>query len=190
MNAIEIEIHRHLFASIAEEMGAALMRSAFSPNIKERRDYSCAIFDASGEMVAQAAHIPVHLGSAPLSVRAAIDAFPALSPGQHVLLNDPYAGGTHLPDLTLVTPVHDADGVIRFYVANRAHHADVGGISPGSLPLSRHIDDEGFRIQPTLWSEALMAQVLAASRTPEERRSERAPGLRRAPHPRADHVTP
>ena len=172
MKAIEIEIHRHLFASIAEEMGAALMRSAFSPNIKERRDYSCAIFDADGEMVAQAAHIPVHLGSAPLSVLAAIEAFPALEPGQHVLLNDPYAGGTHLPDLTLVTPVHDEGGVIRFYVANRAHHADVGGISPGSLPLSRHIDDEGVRITPTLWSEELMARVLDASRTPEERRGD------------------
>jgi N-methylhydantoinase B len=172
LDAIEIEIVRHLFSSIAEEMGAALMRSAFSPNIKERRDYSCAIFDAQARMIAQAAHIPVHLGSTPMSVRAALDAFPDLAPGQHVLLNDPYAGGTHLPDLTLVTPVHDASGAPAFYVANRAHHADVGGISPGSLPLSTSIDDEGIRVPPTLWSPELEARIMAASRTPDERRGD------------------
>ena len=172
MNAIELEIYRHLFASIAEEMGAALMRSAFSPNIKERRDYSCAIFDARANMVAQAAHIPVHLGSTPLSVQAAIAAFPALAPHEHVLLNDPYAGGTHLPDITLVSPVHDEGGVIRFYVANRAHHADVGGISPGSLPLSRHIDEEGFRTGPVLLDESIQQALYAASRTPDERRGD------------------
>ena len=172
MNAIELEVFRHQFSSIAEEMGVALMRSAFSPNIKERRDYSCALFDASGEMIAQAAHIPVHLGSTPMSVRAAIDAFGALSPQAHVLLNDPFCGGTHLPDLTLVSPVHDDDGVLRFFVANRAHHADVGGISPGSLPLSRTIEDEGLCLSPTLWSEALVERVANASRTPQERRGD------------------
>lgn len=172
MNPIELEIFRHLFASIAEEMGVALMRSAYSPNIKERRDYSCALFDAKGQMIAQAAHIPVHLGSTPMSVEAAMRAFPALEPGQHVLLNDPYEGGTHLPDLTMISAVHDDDGVLRFYVANRAHHADIGGISPGSLPLSRHIDDEGLRLGPTLWDDALMARICEASRTPDERRGD------------------
>lgn len=171
MNAIQLEIYRHLFASIAEEMGATLMRSAFSPNIKERRDFSCAIFDAAGEMVAQAAHIPVHLGSTPLSVAAAIQAV-KMRPGAHVLLNDPFSGGTHLPDITLVSPVFDAHGVTRFYVANRAHHADVGGISPGSLPLSKHIDEEGIRVAPTRWSQALEDQIAQASRTPEERRGD------------------
>ncbi len=173
MNAIELEVMRHLFASIAEEMGVALMCSAFSPNIKERRDYSCALFDAHGEMVAQAAHIPVHLGSTPMSVRAALDAFPQGIPrGEHVLLNDPYAGGTHLPDLTLVTPVYDGAGEVRFYAANRAHHADVGGISPGSLPLSTHIDEEGFRTGARLLDEALMQELFDASRTPDERRGD------------------
>ncbi|MBA2663846.1 MAG: hydantoinase B/oxoprolinase family protein [Bradymonadaceae bacterium] len=171
MNAIELEIHRHLFASIAEEMGVVLMRSAFSPNIKERRDFSCALFDADGEMVAQAAHIPVHLGSTPLSVAAAMAAI-KMEPGTHVLLNDPFAGGTHLPDITLVSPVFDACGVVRFYVANRAHHADVGGITPGSLPLSQSIDEEGICLGPTLWSEALEDQIADASRTPDERRGD------------------
>lgn len=169
MNPIELEIFRHRFASIAEEMGVALMRSSFSPNIKERRDYSCAIFDAQAKMIAQAAHIPVHLGSTPMSVEAAQQAFEDPPVGAHILLNDPYQGGTHLPDLTLVTPVHDREGVLRFYVANRAHHADVGGISAGSLPLSRTIEEEGFRVGPTLWSDELVSQVMQASRTPDER---------------------
>lgn len=171
MNAIELEIYRHLFASIAEEMGATLMRAAFSPNIKERRDYSCAIFDAAGEMVAQAAHIPVHLGSTPLSVQAAIHAIDMRS-GDHVVLNDPFAGGTHLPDITLVSPVFDDAGQVCFYVANRAHHADVGGIAPGSLPLSTSIDDEGIRLGPTLWSDLVEDEIARASRTPEERRGD------------------
>ena len=130
---IEIEIWNNLYAQIAEEMGAALGRSALSPNIKERRDRSCAVFDGQGRLVAQAAHIPVHLGSTPLSVRAAIAAVP-MRDGDVVILNDPFAGGTHLPDVTLVAPV-DVDGT-RFYVANRAHHADVGGESPGSFAVA------------------------------------------------------
>jgi 5-oxoprolinase (ATP-hydrolysing) len=169
---VQIELFRHLFASIAEEMGVALMRSAFSSNIKERRDYSCAIFDAQGEMIAQAAHIPVHLGSTPMSVAAAIAAYPAPSPGDHILLNDPFHGGTHLPDLTLVSPVHGPDGAIWFWVANRAHHADVGGIAPGSLPLSRSIHDEGFCIGPTLLTPQVEDALAAASRTPDERRGD------------------
>lgn len=172
MNAIDLEIYRNVYASIAEEMGATLMRAAFSPNIKERRDFSCAIFDPSGAMVEQAAHIPVHLGSTPMSVAAALDFVGAFGPDDHVILNDPFAGGTHLPDITLVSPVHDADGTLRFIVANRAHHADVGGISPGSLPLSRSIDDEGIRIPPTIWSDEIQQQICAASRTPIERRGD------------------
>ncbi len=173
MNAIDLEIFRQVYASIAEEMGATLMRAAFSPNIKERRDYSCAIFDASGEMVEQAAHIPVHLGSTPMSVAAALEFMGAAWPADHhVILNDPFAGGTHLPDITLVSPVCDRDGVIRFYVANRAHHADVGGITPGSLPLSRSIDEEGIRLGPTVWGPDVEEAICQASRTPVERRGD------------------
>jgi N-methylhydantoinase B len=171
MNPIEIEVFRHLFTSIAEEMGAVLMRSAFSPNIKERRDFSCAVFDASGEMVAQAAHIPVHLGSTPMSVQAAMRQVD-MSQGASVIVNDPFAGGTHLPDITLVTPVIDDNGDVVFYVANRAHHADVGGIAPGSLPLGSSIEDEGIRLPPTLWSEEVEDVIAAASRTPDERRGD------------------
>lgn len=175
-DAIELEVFRHLFASIAEEMGERLMRSAFSPNIKERRDFSCALFDAQGEMLAQAAHIPVHLGSTPMSVRAVLDAFdPAdMKPGDRFVLNDPYQGGTHLPDITVVEPVvlpEHPQGPA-FYVANRAHHADVGGITPGSLPISSHIDEEGLRIPPMRLDEAAVAWIADASRTPDERRGD------------------
>jgi N-methylhydantoinase B len=143
-----LEIFKNLFHSIAEEMGAALRRSAFSPNIKERRDYSCAVFDASGNVLAMGDHMPVHLGSMPMSVRAAMDAL-ALRPGDIALLNDPYAGGTHLPDITLVMPVYRArERRPRFYVANRAHHADVGGAQAGSMGLTREVFQEGLRIPP------------------------------------------
>lgn len=175
-DAIELEVFRHLFASIAEEMGERLMRSAFSPNIKERRDFSCALFDAEGEMLAQAAHIPVHLGSTPMSVRAVIDTFDpaAMKPGDRFVLNDPYRGGTHLPDITVVEPVvlpEHPQGPA-FYVANRAHHADVGGIAPGSLPISSHIDDEGLRIAPARLDDRVITQIADASRTPDERRGD------------------
>lgn len=172
MNAIELEIYRNIYASIAEEMGATLMRSAFSPNIKERRDFSCAIFDATGQMIEQAAHIPVHLGSTPMSVAAALAFCPHPGPEDHVILNDPYCGGTHLPDITFVSPVHDSAGVLRFLVANRAHHADVGGTSPGSLGLSTSIDEEGVRLEPMRWGPEAEARVLGASRTPDERRGD------------------
>jgi N-methylhydantoinase B len=132
-DAAPIEIWNHRLAQIAEEMGAALRRSAFSPNIKERRDYSCALFGAGGELVAQAADIPVHLGSMPLSVQAVI-ARVELSDGEIAIVNDPYAGGTHLPDVTLVAPVF-LEGRRIGWVANRAHHADVGGSAPGSMPV-------------------------------------------------------
>ncbi len=173
MNAIDLEIYRHLFASVAEEMGHRLMRSAYSPNIKERRDFSCALFDPQGEMIAQAAHIPVHLGATPMSVQAALRAFDFNRPEHHntiVVLNDPYDGGTHLPDITMVAPCFVAghEGPA-FFVANRAHHADVGGISAGSMPMSTHIDQEGIRIPPTELTDATFRTICDASRTPDER---------------------
>src|SRR3954451_15773145 len=138
-------------------MGAALRRTAFSPNIKERRDYSCAVFDSDGEVVAMGDHMPVHLGSMPMSVRAAVDRL-ELGPGDMAMLNDPFCGGTHLPDITVVAPVylnpprrgHKGAKVEKpdFYVASRAHHADVGGTYSGSMGICREIHQEGFRIPP------------------------------------------
>lgn len=141
-----LEIYRALFTSVAEEMGVALRRTAFSPNIKERRDYSCAVFDAEGSVIAQGDHMPVHLGSMPMAVAAALDVI-ELSPGDVVALNDPFAGGTHLPDVTLVMPVAVGKRIL-FYVANRAHHADIGGATPGSMGLATDIYGEGIRIPP------------------------------------------
>ncbi|MEX0653223.1 MAG: hydantoinase B/oxoprolinase family protein [Phycisphaeraceae bacterium] len=175
LDAVELEIFKHLFASIAEEMGVRLMRSAYSPNIKERRDFSCALFDAQGDMIAQAAHIPVHLGSAPLSVKAVLQAFPpaAMRPGERFIVNDPFAGGTHLPDITVIAPCFvPGFDVPLFFSANRAHHADVGGITPGSLPISRHIDEEGVRIPPSRLTDTLMEEVCRQTRTPDERRGD------------------
>src|SRR5216683_2297406 len=174
-NAVELELFRHLFVSIAEEMGVTLRKTAYSANIKERRDYSCAIYDAAGETVAMGDHMPVHLGAMPLSVRHAIDAF-RLAPGDMVVVNDPFQGGTHLPDITAVSAVF-IEGRRRpaFYVANRAHHADVGGMSPGSMPLSREIYQEGIRIPPILlarggqFDRELLNLILANVRTPAER---------------------
>ena len=162
-------------SAIAEEMGILLSRTAYSPNITERHDCSCAVFDGRGEMVAQAAHIPVHLGSTPLSVRAAIERI-RMEPGDVVLLNDPFAGGTHLPDLTMVTPVflHKKDAPIA-YVANRAHHSDVGGMTPGSMPLSSDVFQEGLRIPPVRLvrggniNRDVWDLLLNNVRTPEER---------------------
>lgn len=170
-----LEIFKNLFHSVAEEMGAALRRSAFSPNIKERRDYSCAVFDAAGEVLAMGDHMPVHLGSMPRSVEAAMHAI-ALEPGEIAILNDPYAGGTHLPDITMVMPVFlRREHRAMFYVANRAHHADVGGAQAGSMGLSREIFQEGLRIPPVkifaggrLVGDVLKT-LLANVRTPRER---------------------
>jgi N-methylhydantoinase B len=148
MNSITLEIFKSLYTSVAEEMGASLRRTAFSPNIKERRDYSCAVFDRRGQIIAQGDHMPVHLGSMPMSVRAAIEHCELLS-GDVIILNDPYAGGTHLPDVTLVAPVFDeAEKHLQFYVANRAHHADIGGSTPGSMGKATEIYQEGLRIPP------------------------------------------
>ena len=175
---VHLEVFHHLFAAAAEEMGVSLMRSAFSPNIKERRDFSCALFDGEGRMVAQAAHLPVHLGSAPLSVAAARDAVD-MEPGDAVLLNDPFTGGTHLPDLTLVSPVFLSGGKRPdFYCANRAHHADVGGQHPGSMAPALDVHAEGLRIPPVrlVRGGALVQEtadlLLANMRVPEERRGD------------------
>jgi 5-oxoprolinase (ATP-hydrolysing) len=193
IDPVQLEIFKSLFHAIAEEMGSTLRRTAFSPNIKERRDYSCALFNATGEMIAQGDHMPVHLGSMPLSVKAAIDSRD-IQPGDMVILNDPYAGGTHLPDITLVSGVFDK-GKLRFYVASRAHHSDVGGMSPGSMPIAEEIFQEGLRIPPVklvsggkinrdVWElillnvrtpverEGDLAAMFAANRTGERRLTE------------------
>lgn len=173
--AARLEVFDQLFASVAEEMGAALARAASSANIKERRDFSCALFDADGRMIAQAAHIPIHLGSMPACVAAA-RADVEFEPGDAVLLNDPYRGGTHLPDVTLVTPIF-LTGRSRpdFYAANRAHHADVGGAHPGSMAPAHDLHGEGLVIPPTKWisrgtpDRALTRLLLANMRVPKER---------------------
>jgi len=208
-DAAELEIFKNLFHSTAEEMGAALRRSAFSPNIKERRDYSCAVFDGQGRVVAMGDHMPVHLGSMPMSVAAALKAL-ELGPRDIAMLNDPYEGGTHLPDITLVMPVWESEhgtgdtgygkqrkgvaargarletrdsGLVSpdtghaptFYVANRAHHADIGGAQPASMGLSREIYQEGLRLPPVALAREgkiqrdVLAILLANVRTPRER---------------------
>ena len=174
---IRIEIMKHRFVSVAEEMGARLQRAAFSPNIKERCDFSCAVFDASGDLVAQAAHIPVHLGAMPLSVQACLETL-TFSPGDVAMVNDPYRGGTHLPDITLVSPIFIEDNVepvLLGFVANRAHHADIGGMSAGSMPLSQEIFQEGLIIPPVKFmiegkrNEDVWRLLMANVRTAEER---------------------
>jgi len=177
--AIELEVFKNLFLSISEEMGVTLRRTAFSPNIKERLDYSCAVYDARGETIAQGDHMPVHLGAMPLSVRAAIESGPMES-GDIIALNDPFRGGTHLPDITLVSPVFLERNARRgnrpaFYVANRAHHSDVGGMSPGSMPVAREIYQEGLVIPPVRLVrrgrpvQDIIDLLLANVRTPGER---------------------
>ncbi len=172
----DLAVFRNLFVSIADEMGAVLRKTSFSANIKERRDYSCALYDAAGQTIAMGDHMPVHLGAMPLSVRHALDAF-TLGPGDVVIVNDPFQGGTHLPDITAVSGVFLRRNARRadFYVANRAHHSDVGGMSPGSMPLAREIYQEGLRIPPVMLMRAgevqrdVMQLILANVRTPEER---------------------
>lgn len=181
LDPVTLEVYRSALTAVAEEMGAVLTRSSYSPNIKERRDFSCALFDAQGRLLAQAAHIPVHLGSMPDSVAAAIAAFRALAPGDIVAVNDPYQGGTHLPDITLVAPLFErvaGEQRLVAFAANRAHHADIGGISPGSMPLATELYQEGLIIPPIkLWeagkaNEAALALLLRNVRTPEERRGD------------------
>ncbi len=176
---VALEIFRNLFISVAEEMGVTLGRTAYSPNIKERRDYSCACFLADGKMIAQAAHIPVHLGAMPASVRTVLDTVNNWAPDDLVLLNDPYLGGTHLPDLTMVSPVFvDGGQGPSFFVASRAHHADVGGMAPGSMTLATEIYQEGLIIPPVKvveagqTNQALLDLILRNVRTPVERRGD------------------
>jgi N-methylhydantoinase B len=179
LSPVELEVARHALAGVAEEMGAALRRASYSPNIKERADCSAAVFSPDGEMVAQAEHIPVHLGSMPASVAAVLEAFGGeLGPDHQAAVNDPYAGGTHLPDITIVAPVWH-HGKLLGYVANRAHHADVGGAAPGSMPASAvDIAMEGLRIPPTLVADDhglrddVLGLIAANSRTPHERRGD------------------
>jgi len=174
-DAVELEIFRHLFTALAEEMGAALKRASFSPNIKERRDYSCALFNPRREAVSLGDHMPVHLGAMPMSVDAALDELGALEKGDIVCLNDPFRGGTHLPDITLISGVYTPDGGLLGYVASRAHHSDVGGSTPGSMPLAREIFEEGLRIPPIRLyrrgerNEEVWHLLLANVRTPIER---------------------
>ncbi len=172
---IELALFQSATHSVAEEMGAALRRTSFSPNIKERRDYSCAVFDAAGNVIAMGDHMPVHLGSMPMSVQAAISAL-SLGRGDVALLNDPYAGGTHLPDLTMVLPVFPQNPAKPiFYVAARAHHADVGGTYPGSMGLCHEIRQEGLRIPPVrivkggVIDREILSLILHNVRTPVER---------------------
>ena len=199
-----LEIYRALYTSVAEEMGIALRRTAFSPNIKERRDYSCAVFDARGRVIAQGDHMPVHLGSMPMAVASVLKAI-ELRPGDVVALNDPFAGGTHLPDVTLLMPVVSSqlsvvsgkpgakkkgsdrekrqlttnnEPLTLFYVANRAHHADIGGATPGSMGLATDIYGEGLSIPPVrlvkngALDEDIMRLILANVRSHAERRGD------------------
>jgi N-methylhydantoinase B len=192
---VKLEIFKSLYSSVAEEMGISLRRSAFSPNIKERRDYSCAVFNSEGVLIAQGDHMPVHLGSMPMSVKAALEIV-KLAPGDIVVLNDPYAGGTHLPDVTMVAAVYSLQGTgdreqrgrstrknrplttdhrPLFYVANRAHHADIGGATPGSMGRADEIYQEGLRIPPVRLmlggevNDDVMRLISANVRIPEER---------------------
>jgi N-methylhydantoinase B/oxoprolinase/acetone carboxylase alpha subunit len=173
---IELEIFKNIFISISEEMGAVLGRTALSPNIKERKDYSCSVFNSRGETLAQGSHIPVHLGAMPLSVQAAIR-HARFEPGDVVILNDPYRGGTHLPDITCIAPVF-IDRRLAFFVANRAHHSDVGGMTPGSMPLATEIFQEGLILPPVTlvrrgtMNDDVLNLILANVRTPDERKGD------------------
>jgi len=177
VDPITLEVARNRFAAIADEMGVVLRRTSLSPNIKERADCSAAVFTADGEMLAQAEHIPVHLGSMPASVRACLDRFDPV-PGLQYAVNDPYEGGTHLNDLTIVAPVFVAGRHVA-WVGNRAHHADVGGEAPGSMPAHAvRLEQEGHIVSPMVavssgaWTEEFLDPFLSASRTPWERRGD------------------
>jgi N-methylhydantoinase B len=175
LDPVTLEVFKHLILAIPEEMGANLRRTAFSPNIKERLDESCALFDAKGRLIAQAEHIPVHLGAMPSAVEAVATDFPKLSPDDQVIVNDPYRGGSHLPDITLIAPFF-WQGKLKGYAVNRAHHADVGGKTPGSMPgSSSTLYEEGIVIPPTLFVEkgimrkGLLKVFKEETRNPAER---------------------
>jgi N-methylhydantoinase B len=175
LDPVTLEVFKHLVLAIPEEMGANLRRTAFSPNIKERLDESCALFDAKGRLFAQAEHIPVHLGAMPSAVEAVANDFPTLSPGDQVIVNDPYRGGSHLPDITLIAPFF-WNGKLKGYAVNRAHHADVGGKTPGSMPgFSSTLSEEGIIVPPTLFvknevvQQAILKLFEEKTRNPLER---------------------
>jgi N-methylhydantoinase B len=170
IDPVELQVLTGALRAICEEMGAVLIRSAHSANIKERRDASTALFDARGEMVMQAEHIPVHLGAMPAAVEAVVGEEHAA--GRSWVLNDPYRGGTHLPDITVITPVFDGDELVGF-AANRAHHADVGGPTPGSMPAdSRTLNEEGVVIAPRVLDDAAIAELSGQMRQPQQRRAD------------------
>jgi N-methylhydantoinase B len=170
MDPVELQVLTGALRAICEEMGAVLIRSAHSANIKERRDASTALFDARGEMVMQAEHIPVHLGAMPAAVEAVLGE--DHTPGRSWILNDPYRGGTHLPDITVITPVFNGHELVAF-AANRAHHADVGGPTPGSMPAdSRTLADEGVVIAPRVLDDAAIAELSDQMRQPQQRRAD------------------
>ncbi len=195
--AIELALLRELLESVADEMATVCMRTAVSPNIKERRDLSAAVFDGAGRMVAHAAHIPVHLGAMPLSVRTVLGTI-ALGPGDVALINDPYAGGTHLPDITAVLPVfaHPRERTPAFVLGVRAHHADVGGAVPGSMAPQGDVFAEGLRIPPLRWMRAgvedrdVTALLFANMRDPDERHADLAAqaGALRRGRRRLEHI--
>ncbi|MCX8041840.1 MAG: hydantoinase B/oxoprolinase family protein [Thermodesulfobacteriaceae bacterium] len=173
MKAIELEIFNKLFSAVAEEMGIVLKRSAFSPNIRERCDFSCAIFDEEGELIAQASHIPVHLGAMPSTMESVKPLFD-WKPGDVVITNDPFSGGTHLPDLTLIKPIFFKD-TLTFFLVVRAHHADVGGRYAGSMAVTSSLEEEGVLIKPTYLirenrlEENFLNSLLRKFRNPKER---------------------
>lgn len=173
MKPIELEIFNKLFSAVAEEMGIVLRRSAFSPNIRERCDFSCAIFDEKGELIAQASHIPVHLGAMPSTIEAVKFLF-KWKPGDVIITNDPFSGGTHLPDITLVKPVFLKDE-LAFFLIVRAHHADVGGKYAGSMAVSSTLEEEGVLVKPTYLvkegklEEKFLNSLLEKFRNPKER---------------------
>ena len=173
---VRLEIFNNLFASIAEQMGETLRRTSVSTNVKERLDYSCALFDARGELIVNAPHIPVHLGAMSETVKWVLADNPDLRPGDVILTNDPYRGGSHLPDLTVVTPVFGVTGSIQFVVASRAHHAELGGIVPGSMPpFSQSLADEGVLIRNLrvvrqgAFQEATLRELLTTGTYPSRR---------------------
>ncbi|MCD6726118.1 MAG: hydantoinase B/oxoprolinase family protein [Solirubrobacteraceae bacterium] len=171
LDAIGLQVMSGALRAACEEMGAVLVRSAHSANIKERRDCSTALFDPDGQMVMQAEHIPVHLGAMPAAVRAV--AAREQAPGRSWVLNDPYAGGTHLPDITVVTPAFDEGGRLLGFATSRAHHADVGGPTPGSMPAdSTTLADEGVVIPPSVLDDELIERLVAQMRRPEQRRAD------------------
>jgi N-methylhydantoinase B len=175
-DAIQLSIFASRIEAVCDEMGAVLQRTAFSPNIKDRLDYSCAVFDTQGELCAQAAHIPVHLGSMAYAMRGIVGDI-EWSAGDMVILNDPYLGGTHLPDVTLIAPVFVKENLVGF-VANRAHHADIGSDSPGSMPISNRLEEEGLVIPPSRLirrgklDEKMMSAITQATANPEQARGD------------------